>query len=402
MTFRFGIDRLLETESQLSYLKDRRFGLVAHPASITSDNEHSLDALVARGYKPSCAFGPQHGMRGDKQDNMIETDDYLDPVHQIQVISLYGEHRRPTPEMLENLDLILFDLQDIGCRIYTYIATMMYFAQACAENNVELWILDRPNPAGRPIDGLKLETGHESFVGGAELPTRHGLTMGELCQWYCESKSINCRVTIIEMSEYQPDQHPGYGWPIMERSWVNPSPNAASLNMARCFAGTVLLEGTTLSEGRGTTIPLEIIGAPGFPASDLIRLLEKEQPNWLPGVYLRPCFFEPTFHKHAGQMCSGIQIHTDFHRYQHNAFTPYRLIAGLLKCLRLLEPDYPLWRDHDYEYELSRKPIDVINGGFYLRQWVDNPDASFTAMETMIEEQLASWRSERRPFMIYS
>ena len=183
MSFCFGIDELLDSASQLSYLKSKRVGLVAHPASITSTQKHTLDALIAKGLKPDCVFGPQHGMRGEKQDNMIETDDYFDPVHQIQVISLYGEHRRPTAEMLEPLDVIVFDLQDIGCRIYTYIATMMYFADACNEHGVELWILDRPNPAGRPLDGLVLESGHESFVGSAELPTRHGLTIGELCNW---------------------------------------------------------------------------------------------------------------------------------------------------------------------------------------------------------------------------
>ena len=401
MTFKFGIDQLLSSPSQLEYLKTHRFGLVAHPASVTSDNQHTLDALVANGCKPACAFGPQHGMRGDKQDNMIETEDYFDPAQKIKVLSLYGEHRRPTTEMLEDIDLILFDLQDIGCRIYTYVATMMYFVEACAENDVELWILDRPNPAGRPLDGLRLEPGHESFVGGAELPTRHGLTIGEICRWYCEAKSINCKTTVIKMSDYQPDEKPGYGWPSNERVWVNPSPNAASLNMTRCFPGTVLLEGTTLSEGRGTTVPLEVIGAPDFPADEVLGLLKSMRPDWLAGVYIRSCFFEPTFHKHVGEMCQGLQIHTDYSGYLHNTFKPYRLIAGLLKSLRILRPDYALWRHHDYEYELSRKPIDVINGGFYLREWVDDMDVGFDAMEQRIENELTRWKDERVPYLSY-
>ena len=401
MSFCFGIDELLDSASQLSYLKSKRVGLVAHPASITSTQKHTLDALIAKGLKPDCVFGPQHGMRGEKQDNMIETDDYFDPVHQIQVISLYGEHRRPTAEMLEPLDVIVFDLQDIGCRIYTYIATMMYFADACDEHGVELWILDRPNPAGRPLDGLVLESGHESFVGSAELPTRHGLTMGELCNWYCENKAPRCNRTIVEMTGYTPNELPGFGWPTNESAWVNPSPNAASLNMARCFPGTVLLEGTTLSEGRGTTIPLEVIGAPDFPAIEVLELLRKQRPEWLAGVYIRPCYFEPTFHKHVGQMCHGLQIHTDFSDYSHGEFLPFRLIAGLLKCLRLLVPDYPLWRDHDYEYELSRRPIDVINGGYYLREWVDDMDASFSQLDNLLVQQLATWHEERKPFLLY-
>lgn len=401
MTFRFGIDRLLGTQSYLGYLQNQRVGLVAHPASITSDNEHTLDALVSKGCKPVCAFGPQHGMRGDKQDNMVETEDYFDPVHQIQIFSLYGEHRRPTAAMLKNVDLILFDLQDVGCRIYTYIATMMYFAEACAEYGVELWVLDRPNPTGRPIDGLKLEAGHESFVGGAELPTRHGLTIGELCNWYCETKSLNCETTIIEMSDYDPASKPGYGWPVNERSWINPSPNAASLNMARCFPGTVLIEGTTLSEGRGTTIPLEVIGAPDFPASEVLAHLRAERPDWISGVFIRPCYFEPTFHKYSGQMCQGLQIHTDYTNYQHNEFSPYRLTAGLLKSLRRLRPDYPIWRDHDYEYEFSRRPIDVINGGMFLREWVDDMDAGFDVLHDIIETQISEWLVERQPFLIY-
>ena len=401
MSFCFGIDQLLNSESQLAYLKTKRVGLVAHPASVTSNQVHTLDALIETGFKPACVFGPQHGMRGEKQDNMIETEDYFDPVHQIHVISLYGEHRRPTAEMLEDLEVILFDLQDIGCRIYTYVATMMYFAEACAEHNVELWILDRPNPAGRPLDGLKLESGHESFVGSAELPTRHGLTIGELCNWYCESKSLDCNRTIVEMVGYNPNHAPGYGWPVNERSWVNPSPNAASLNMARCFPGTVLLEGTTLSEGRGTTTPLEVIGAPDFPAIEVLDLLKRERPDWLSGVYIRHCYFEPTFHKHVGQMCQGLQIHTDFAGYGHDEFLPYRLIAGLLKSLRLLFPDYPIWRNHDYEYELDRLPIDVINGGYYLREWVDDMDADFAQLDSLLAQQLTDWRDERKAFLLY-
>jgi uncharacterized protein YbbC (DUF1343 family) len=401
MTTRFGIDVLLDTSKQLANLRHKRVALVAHPASVTFGQQHSLDALISAGVPIDRAFGPQHGMRGDKQDNMIESDDYLDPDHGIPVISLYGEHRFPTPAMLTELDVVLFDLQDVGCRIYTYITTLKYFMQACADAAVELWVLDRPNPAGRPIDGLRLKPGQESFVGCDTLPTRHGFTVGELALWLASRHTPNLPLTIIKMQNYHPDLAPGYGWPLHQRPWVNPSPNASSLNMSRCFAGTVLLEGTELSEGRGTTVPLEVIGAPDFPAKAVLDYLQQHQPAWLVGVFLRPCYFLPTFHKHQGQLCQGIQMHTDLSNYDHDAFKPYRLIAGLLKALRHVQPDYALWRRHEYEYELDRLPIDVINGGDFLRLWVDDPTAAFGDLDTHLQREEQDWLAERAPFLLY-
>lgn len=227
MFFQFGIDRLLSSPDQVAYLKQCKVGLVAHPASVTNSLSHSLDALLAAGVPISKAFGPQHGMRGDKQDNMIESDDYVDPLHQIPVISLYGEHRRPTPEMVSGLDVILFDLQDVGCRIYTYITTLKYFAEVCATHGIELWVLDRPNPAGRQVDGLMLVAGEESFVGADQLPTRHGLTTGELVHWFASTNHLDVEIKTVQMAGYQPDKH---CWPA-GIAWVNPSPNAASVNM---------------------------------------------------------------------------------------------------------------------------------------------------------------------------
>ncbi len=397
MDFQFGIDRILSSPDQIAYLKQCKVGLVAHPASVTSSLSHSLDALLAAGVPISKAFGPQHGMRGDKQDNMIESDDYVDPLHQIPVISLYGEHRRPTAEMVSGLDVILFDLQDVGCRIYTYITTLKYFVEACAIHGIELWVLDRPNPAGRQVDGLKLVAGQESFVGADQLPTRHGLTTGELAHWFAASNQLDVEIKTVQMTGYQPNKH---CWPE-GRAWVNPSPNAASVNMTHCFPGTVLLEGTHLSEGRGTTIPLEVIGAPDLPISDMLALVSAEAAHWLLGATLRPCFFEPTFHKHVGKMCHGIQIHTDHQQYQPDAFFPYRLIAGLLKSLRLIAPEYEIWRHHDYEYEAGRIPIDVINGGPGLRHWVDDDKQSFTAFERQLEAVRTSWMAERESYLVY-
>ena len=397
----FGIDRLLADTGLMGRLRQANVALVANPASVTLGREHSVDALVKEKCRLTRAFGPQHGMRGDKQDNMIESDNYMDPAHGIPVISLYGEHRRPTDEMLEGVDIVLFDLQDVGCRIYTYITTLKYFLEACTRLGKELWILDRPNPAGRPVDGLRLEPGEESFVGCDELPTRHGLTVGELARWIQSKHNMSLPLRIVEMAHYEPDEPPGYGWPVFRRQWINPSPNASTVNMARCFSGTVLLEGTELSEGRGTTTPLELIGSPGFPAEEVLANLRSQMPHWAAGVYLRHCCFEPTFHKHKGELCDGLQIHTDYSDYRHDLFLPYRLIAGLLKSYRQVVPDAPLWRHHAYEYELDRIPIDVINGGPFLRQWVDDDAAGFDALEARIEAELAAWIEEREASLIY-
>ncbi len=401
MNFSFGIDRLLSTSALLTQLRRKKVGLVAHPASITSGNHHTLDALMDKNCNIVKAFGPQHGMRGDKQDNMIESSDYLDPLHQVPIVSLYGLHRRPTEEMIRDLDIVLFDLQDVGCRIYTYITTLKYFVEACARYDCELWVLDRPNPAGRPVDGLRLEKGEESFVGCDELPTRHGLTVGELAGWFNSRLTVKTKLTTINMQGYSPESSPGYGWPINDRPWINPSPNAASLNMSRCFPGTVLLEGTNLSEGRGTTIPLEVIGGPAFPATDILDYMNENVPDWLTGVFLRPCFFEPTFHKHAGELCAGIQIHTDYSGYDHGKFKPYRLIAGILKSLKAIQPEYELWRHHEYEYEAGRIPIDVINGGPGLRTWVDDNTRDFDDFESSLQLVEQDWLAERKPFLVY-
>lgn len=401
MNFQFGIDRLLDSPELSQKLKTARVGLVAHPASITSTNLHSLDALMDAGCPVTKSFGPQHGMRGDKQDNMVESDDYLDPLHGIPVISLYGEHRRPTDEMIADLDIVLFDLQDIGCRIYTYITTLYYFCEACSRQCKELWVLDRPNPAGRPVDGLFLEAGEESFVGCAPLPTRHGLTTGELAGWFATRMQQPLDLRIIEMAGYSPDLAPGFGWPAESRPWVNPSPNAASLTMARFFPGTVLLEGTTLSEGRGTTTPLEVVGAPDLPLENLLQLMNDKVPDWLRGAWLRPCHFSPTFHKHTGELCTGFQLHTDFPGYSHQAFKPFRLVAGLLKSLRMIQGDYEIWRHHEYEYEFNRVPIDVINGGPALRQWVDDQSAGFDEFDTRLRQDESTWLDARQPHLIY-
>src|SRR3546814_109149 len=256
---KFGIDRLLADPGLRAPLKGKRVALLAHPASVTANLIHSLDALAAcDDLNITAAFGPQHGLRGDKQDNMMESPDYTDPVHGIPVFSLYGEVRRPTGQSMGTFDVLLVDLQDLGCRIYTFITTLLYVLEAAADHGKEVWVLDRPNPAGRPVEGLVLRSGWESFVGAGPMPMRHGLTLGELGLWFVERMKRDVAYRVIEMDGYKPDAPPGYGWPLEERIWINPSPNAPNLTMARAYAGTVMLEGTTLSEGRGTTRPLEL------------------------------------------------------------------------------------------------------------------------------------------------
>jgi uncharacterized protein YbbC (DUF1343 family) len=263
-------------------------------------------------------------------------------------------------------------------------------------------VLDRPNPAGRPVGGLTLRPGWESFVGAGPMPMRHGLTLGELARWFVATLNLDLDCRVIEMEGWQPEAAPGYGWPLGEREWINPSPNAPNLSMARCYAGTVMLEGTTLSEGRGTTRPLELFGAPDLDAAALLKEMHALAPHWLTGCKLRPCWFEPTFHKHAGQLCQGIQIHVeDPAHYGHAAFKPWRLMALAFKALRRLRPDYPLWRDFPYEYERDRLAIDLINGSPLLREWVDDPAAVPADLEAPTRADETAWQVASAPHRLY-
>jgi len=399
---KFGIDRLIAEPELRKPLEGRRVALVAHPASVTGDLTHSLDALAALpGMKMTAAFGPQHGLRGDKQDNMVESPDFDDPMHGVPVFSLYGEVRRPTGQAMHTFDVVLLDLQDLGCRIYTFVTTLLYVLEAAAQHSKSVWVLDRPNPVGRPAEGLTLRPGWESFVGAGPLPMRHGLTLGELGRWFVRHFNLDVDYRVIEMQGWRPDEGPGYGWPLGERVWVNPSPNAPNLWMARAYAGTVMLEGTTLSEGRGTTRPLELFGAPDIDARAVIAEMRRLAPGWLAGCALRDCWFEPTFHKHVKQLCAGVQIHTEGPVYDHARFRPWRAQALAFKAIRRLYPDYPLWRDFPYEYELEKLAIDVINGGPGLREWVDDPAAEPGDLDALAQPDEAAWLEERREILLY-
>ena len=398
----FGLERFLQDPALRAPLKGRRVALLAHPASVTRDLTHSMDALATLpDVRLTAAFGPQHGLRGDKQDNMMESPDFTDPRLGIPVFSLYGEVRRPTDAMLASWDVVLVDLQDLGCRIYTFITTLRYVLEAAAAHGKAVWVLDRPNPAGRPVEGLTLRDGWESFVGAGPMPMRHGMTMGELGHWFIDLLKLDVEYRVITMQGWQPDAAPCFGWPT-ERTWVNPSPNAPNLSMARAYAGTVMLEGTTLSEGRGTTRPLELFGAPDIDTRRLLADMRAMAPDWLRGCVLRECWFEPTFHKHVGQLCAGVQIHVeDPTHYDHAAFQPWRLQALAFKALRAQQPDYPLWRDFPYEYELGKLPIDVINGSPLLREWVDDAQATPADLDALAQADEAAWRQARQPFLLY-
>jgi uncharacterized protein YbbC (DUF1343 family) len=399
---KFGLDRLLDESSLRAPLRGKRIALLAHPASVTADLSHALDALAAQPeIRLTAAFGPQHGLRGDKQDNMVESPDYQDPLLGIPVFSLYGQVRRPTPAMMDSFDVLLVDLQDLGCRIYTFITTLLYVLEEAARHGKTVIVLDRPNPAGRPVEGTTLQAGWESFVGAGPLPMRHGLTLGEMGRWFVKHFKLDVDYQVIAMEGWNPEAAPGFGWPLGEREWINPSPNAANLSMARCYAGTVMLEGTTLSEGRGTTRPLELFGAPDLEPRQLMAEMRHLAPDWLRGCKLRECRFEPTFHKHAGQLCAGIQIHVEDGGYDHAAFRPWRLQALAFKALRKLRPDYPLWRDFPYEYERDRLAIDLINGGPALRQWVDDAAALPGDLGTPARQDEAAWREETAPLLLY-
>ena len=398
---KFGIDRLLADPLLRAPLEGKRVALVAHPASVTEGLAHSLDALAScPGITLTAAFGPQHGLRGDKQDNMVETEDFIDPALGIPVFSLYGEVRRPTARMMDSADVFLFDLQDLGCRIYTFVTTLLYLLEAASGTGKAVWVLDRPNPAGRPVEGTTLLPGWESFVGAGPMPMRHGMTLGEMGRWFVDHFKLDVDYQVVTMEGWEPEGR-GFGWPE-SRVWINPSPNAASLNMARAYAGTVMIEGATVSEGRGTTRPLEVLfGAPDVDAKAVLAEMRAFAPEWLAGCALRECWFEPTFHKHVGKLCNALMVHAEGAFYDHHAFRPWRLQALAFKAIRRLYPDYMLWRDFPYEYVTDKLAIDVINGGPGLREWVDDPASTAADLEALAGADEAAWSETRAPFLLY-
>lgn len=357
MTVTTGLERLFQ--SFPPHYRGARVGLIANQASVDRNLQHALDLFGSfSGFRLTTAFGPQHGARGDKQDNMIESEDYRDPNWNVPVHSLYSEYRKPTPAMLADIDILFCDLVDVGARIYTFMYTMALAMEACAENDKLFVVLDRPNPInGIDVEGNVLDPGFRSFVGLYPIPMRHGMTMGELASLFNKEFGIGARLEIIPIDGWKREEYfEETGLP-----WVMPSPNMPTVETAVVYPGTVLLEGTLLSEGRGVTRPFEMLGAPYIDPYAYSRELQKFN---LPGVCFRPCSFRPTFNKCAEELCGGVQIHpTD-----RNLFRPYLTgLAILSACLRLYPNDFA-WRQPPYEYEYRLLPIDILLGSDSIRK----------------------------------
>lgn len=399
MSFNFGLEVLLKDKKLLNELKKKRVSLVCHPASVDQNLNHSID-LLAKKINLVSAFGPQHGIKGEKQDNMVESADEVHKLYKIPIFSLYGAHRRPTKSMMDTFDVVLFDLQDLGCRIYTFVTTLLYVMEECARYKKKIIILDRPNPIGRQIEGFSLIKGQESFVGAGPFPMRHGLTVGELALYYKNHYQLDIDLQIIKMKAYSPSKKPNYGWPD-KLTWINPSPNAPNLNMARVYPGSVILEGTTLSEGRGTTRALEVVGAPDIDFSKVLMRMKKIAPQWMKGAIIRECYFEPTFHKHKGQTCHGLHFHTDHTSFNDSKFKPFRLFALVFKAIRLEYPNYELYRDFPYEYVTDRLAFDVINGGPGLKNWIEDSRAKAADLEKMLSKDEKAWAKECKKYYLY-
>jgi len=383
-----GLERLLAGAG--SHLKPLSLGLIVHPASVTRGFQLSVDTLLQEGFSIKALFGPQHGARGEKQDNMIESGHYADPYTGLPVHSLYSNVRKPTPEMLSGLDAIVFDLQDVGVRVYTFIWTMLLAMEACAEIGIRFIVLDRPNPIGGiQREGAVLRKDFESFVGLHPIPLRHGLTCGELATWMNETRGIGCDLEIIECRGWRRSM----GWSDTGLPWVAPSPNLPTPVSCLVYPGMVLLEGTNLSEGRGTTKPFEYFGAPYLNIERLLDLLGQEH---LDGVMIRPCHFEPTFQKYSGTMCAGGQLHVT----DPATFQPVRTAVSILRAVRELAPREFSWSKPPYEYEENLMPIDLIWGHNGLRHRIDDGATVDEVLEG-VQEDLDTFKEDIRDFLIY-
>ncbi len=384
-----GIEVLLKDRRDL--IRGARVGAVVHPASVLPDFRHTADALIECGeFRLVSLFGPQHGARGEKQDNMVESEFYRDPHTGLPVHSLYGETRWPTEEMLEGVDALLYDLQDAGTRVYTFIYTMAYCMEACARYGKEMIVLDRPNPVnGTDVEGNLLNPEFRSFVGLYPLPMRHGMTAGELARLFNAEFGIGCRLTVVEMQGWTRD----FWFDETRLPWVQPSPNLPTLDSATVYPGTVLVEGTGLSEGRGTTRPFELIGAPFVDSRAFAERLNAQR---LPGAWFRPAYFQPTFQKWAGQMCGGVQIHvTDRERFE-----PYLTGIAVISAARALYPESFKWRDPPYEYESEKLPIHILAGGKGIAEMIER-QAHLSQIRQSWQEDVSGFLRKRAEYLLY-
>jgi len=352
-----GSERLLASER----LAGRRVGVVCNPASVDRHLGHVADRLAGSSAILAAIFGPQHGFRSDVQDNMIETRHAHDEVRRVPVHSLYSETREPTAEMLSGLDVLIIDLQDVGVRIYTYIYTMANCLKAARVHGLKVIVCDRPNPiGGTQVEGMVLVPGFESFVGMFPIPMRHGLTIGEIARLFNEHFGIGARLDVVPMDGWRRDMY----FDATGLTWIISSPNIPTFDTTTVYPGGVLFEGTNVSEGRGTTRPFELVGAPWVIAE---RFAERMNRRGMPGVFFRPALFEPTFHKHAGQGCAGCQVHI----LDRRTFQPVEAGVALIEAFRAADPDRFRWKDPPYEYEYDKMPIDCLAGSSQLREQID-------------------------------
>jgi len=363
-----------------------------HPASVNKRLEHAVNVfLKSKKLALKAIFGPQHGIYGETQDNMIEWEGFHDRQTGLPVFSLYGQTRKPEPSMLEHIDVLVIDIQDVGARYYTFIWTMENCMQACMEMNKSIVILDRPNPiGGHIIEGPVLQKAYTSFVGQRPLPIRHGMTVGEIGNYLWNTFYPSLDFHVIPM----------HGWKRTSwfdntlLSWVMPSPNMPTLDTATVYPGMCLLEGTNISEGRGTTRPFEIFGAPFIEPDLLVKQLEKSK---LPGVMFRPLYFQPTFQKHAGNICGGAQLHVT-HRER---FKPFKTGITILKVVHDLYPEHFSWKQPPYEYETEKMPIDILAGTDRLRQDIERGETPGQMEEWWQGQSKEFDKGYRKKYLIY-
>ena len=386
---RLGIDGLLESHRHL--VKGRRVGVVCNPASVDVRYRHTADRLAADpDVKLTAIFGPQHGFRSDLQDNMIETPHAHDARRRVPVYSLYSETREPTADMLAEIDALVIDLQDVGTRVYTYIYTMANCMRAAARHGVQVIVCDRPNPVGGDaIEGATLRPEFASFVGQFPVPLRHGMTIGELARLFNDAFGLNAALEIVPLDGWQRSMY----YDETALPWIIPSPNLPTLDSTIVYPGAVLFEGTMLSEGRGTTRPFELIGAPWIDGD---RLAEAMNAQGLPGVHFRPVFFEPTFQKHAGETCGGCQVHV----LDRRAFEPVRTAVELIAEFRRQDVARFAWRQPPYEYEREKPPIDILYGSDRLRATIEGAGTA-AGLASDWAADAAAFRRQREKYLLY-
>jgi uncharacterized protein YbbC (DUF1343 family) len=386
---KLGLETLLEAELRL--LRGARVGLICNQASVNHKFRHAADLLYEHSnVELRALFGPQHGIRGDVQDNMIETQHTVDPETGLTIHSLYSETREPTEAMLDDLDVLVFDMQDVGCRIYTFASTMANCMVAARKFGKQVIVCDRPNPInGVDLAGNVLEPEHASFVGQFAIPTRHGMTLGELARMFNEHFELNCDLEVVKLEGWER----GSWHDQTDAPWVMPSPNMPTLDSATVFPGTVHFEGTQLSEGRGTTRPFELVGAPYVDAEDYARRLNGLN---LPGVFFRSCIFRPTFQKHAGTSCGGVQIHVT----ERNAFEPVITGVAMVKVAYDLYPTEFRWKEPPYEYVYDRDPFDVIAGTSTIREAIEKGTA-IEEIQKNWSEGLDAFSRVRERYLLY-